>query len=168
MAARDVIKNMNLFVNGKDFAGQVQDVDPPKITLKTEDFRGGGMFGPMKITMGVEALETSFSLISYDKDVLALLSFAEGSSTSVTIRGSLEDSAGNVTPICMTMRGKITAQDPGSWKPGDVPSLKTTMALSYYKLQHGRTTVTELDIENMIQTINGTDVLAATRSALGL
>jgi P2 family phage contractile tail tube protein len=168
MAARDVLKNLNLFVDGKGMAGQVQDVDPPKLAQKTEDFHGGGMAAPFKVTVGMEALEASFSLLAYDKDVLALFGLTEGSSTSLTIRGALESSDGTVTPVCMTMRGKVTSMDPGSWKPGELPSLKCQMALNYYKLQHGRTTVTEIDVENMMCSINGKDVLAAFRSALGL
>lgn len=168
MAARDVLKNLTAWVDGRGMAGQVQEVNPPKLTLQTEDFRGGGMNAPVKITMGMEALEADFSLIAYDKDVLALFGVVEGSNVPLTIRGALESFDGTVTPVVMTMRGKITEQDPGTWKPGDVPSLKTTMALNYYKLQHGDTVVHEIDVENMVATINGTDTLAATRSALGL
>lgn len=168
MAARDVLKNLTLWVDGRGMAGQVQEVDPPKLTLKTEDFMGGGMVAPLKVTMGMEAMESSFSLIAYDKDVLALFGVVEGSDVPLTIRGALESFDGTVTPVVMTMRGKVTEQDPGTWKPGDVPTLKNTMALSYYKLQHGDSVVTEIDIENMIATINGVDTLAAFRAALGL
>ncbi|QPB08634.1 head closure [Burkholderia phage Mica] len=168
MAARDVLKNLTLWVDGRGYAGQVQEVDPPKLTLKTEDFMGGGMVAPVKVTMGLEALESSFSLIAYDKDVLALFGVVEGSVVPLTIRGALESFDGTVTPVVMNMRGKITVQDPGTWKPGDVPSLKHTLALNYYKLQHGQTVVTEIDVENMIANINGTDTLTAFRAALGL
>jgi P2 family phage contractile tail tube protein len=58
--------------------------------------------------------------------------------------------------------------DPGASKPGDIPKLKISMALSYYKLQHGSTVVHEIDVENMIQVINGADALAAVRTALGI
>ena len=168
MAARDVLKNLTLWVDGRGMAGQVQDVNPPKLTQQTEDFKGGGMVAPVKITVGMEGLTTDFSLISYDSDVLALFGVTEGSNVPLTIRGALESFDGTVTPIVMTMRGKITEQDPGTWKPGEVPYLKNTMALNYYKLQHGTTVVHEIDVENMVAIINGTDTLATFRSALGL
>lgn len=168
MAARDVLKNLTLWVDGRGMAGQVQEVDPPKLTLKTEDFMGGGMVAPLKVTMGMEAMEASFSLIAYNKDVLALFGVVEGSDVPLTIRGALESFDGTVTPVVMTMRGKVTEQDPGTWKPGDVPSLKNTMALAYYKLQHGDTVVHEIDVENMVCVINGVDTLAEMRAALGL
>ena len=53
-------------------------------------------------------------------------------------------------------------------KAGDKPTLKITMGLVYYKLQHGDKTVQEIDVENMIQTINGTDALAGIRGALAI
>lgn len=168
MAARDVLKNLTLWVDGRGMAGQVQEVNPPKLTLQTEDFRGGGMNAPVELTMGMEKLNSDFSLIAYDRDVLALFGVVEGANVPLTIRGALESFDGTVTPVLMTMRGKIKEQDPGTWKPGDVPSLKVTMALSYYKLQHGDTVVHEIDVENMIATINGNDTLATIRSALGM
>ena len=32
MAARDVLKNINLFVDGRGYAGQLQDYTPPVLT----------------------------------------------------------------------------------------------------------------------------------------
>ena len=49
-----------------------------------------------------------------------------------------------------------------------MPRLKVTMSLVYYKLQHGQNTIHEIDVENMIQVINGVDVLQSIRSALGM
>lgn len=168
MAARDVLKNLTLWVDGRGMAGQVEEIELPKLTQQTEDFRGGGMNAPIKITMGMEALTASFSLIAYDRDVLALFGVTEGSNVQFTVRGALESFDGTVTPVVISMRGKITEQDPGTWKPGQVPTLKNAMALNYYKLEHGGSVVTEIDVENMIANINGTDVLATMRSALGL
>lgn len=168
MAARDVLKNLTLWVDGRGMAGQVQEVNPPKLTQQLEEFRGGGMIAPVAITMGMERITSDFSLVAYDPDVLALFGVVENATTSLTIRGGLESFDGTVTPVVMTMTGKVTAQDPGTWEAGKVAYLKTTMELNYYKLQHGSKVVTEIDVENMIAMINGVDTLAAMRSALGL
>jgi P2 family phage contractile tail tube protein len=168
MAARDVLKNLVLWVDGKGMAGQVQDFTPPKLTQKNEEFQGGGMMAPIAVTVGMERLTASFSLISFDADVLALFGVAEGSSTSLTVRGALESFDGTITPVQMTMRGKVTELDNGDWKPGTVPYLKVQMELNYYKLTHNGNVTTELDIENMIMSVNGTDSLTDMRTALGL
>lgn len=168
MAARNIRKNLNLFVDGRGYAGQIEEFNAPKLALKTEEFRAGGMNAPIELTMGMEKLETDFTLISYDADVLSLFGVREGAQVPFVAREALESFDGVITPVVHTMRGKIREIDPGTSKPGEKPSLKISMALTYYRLQHGENTVQEIDVENMIQTINGTDALAGIRGALGL
>jgi len=168
MAARDVLKNLNLFVDGKGYAGQLQEFTPPKLTLKTEDFRGGGMDLPVELTMGMEKLEADFTLISYDRDVLSLFGVAEGATVPLVVREALESFDGPTTAVTHTMRGKIKELDPGTHKPGEVAPLKGTVALTYYKQTHGGIVVHEIDPENMVRIVNGVDALAAQRKALGI
>jgi P2 family phage contractile tail tube protein len=168
MAARNIRKNLNLFVDGRGYAGQIEEFNAPKLAITTEEFRGGGMHAPVEITMGMEKMETDFSLISYDADVLSLFGVVEGSTVPFVAREALESLDGVVTPVVHTMRGKIKEIDPGTSKAGDKPTLKISMALTYYKLQHGGKTVQEIDVENMIHAVNGVDTLAGIRGALGV
>lgn len=168
MAARDVLKNFNLFVDGKGMAGQVDEYNAPKLTLKTEEYRGGGMDAPLELTMGMEKLECDASIIAYDSDVLALFGVVEGAQFSFTVRGHLESFDGTKSAVVHNMRGKIKELDSGSWKPGEKPSLKISMALSYYKLTIDGRIIHEIDIENMVHIQNGVDVLAAARANLGI
>lgn len=168
MAARDVLKNINLFVDGRGYAGQVEEFNPPKLKLKTEDFRAGGMDAPVELTMGLEKLEADFTLISFDSDVLGHFGVAEGFSVPFTMRGALESLDGTVKAVVITLRGKIKEMDPGTWKSGEKPSLKCSLALNYYKLEHDGATIHEIDVENMVRVINGVDALATTRTALGM
>jgi len=168
MAARDVRKNMNIFVDGRGLAGQVEDFNPPALALKVEEFRGGGMDAPVELKMGMEKLEASFNIIAYDKDILALFGVANGALVPFVAREALESFDGTVTAVVHTMRGRIRKMDPGTSKAGDKAALGIEMALTYYKLQHGGTVVQEIDVENMIHKVNGVDVLAAQRAAIGL
>lgn len=164
----DVLKNMNLFVDGRGHAGKVDELNPPKLTLKTEEHRAGGMDAPVELDMGMEKLETDFTLSSFDKEVLKQFGLAPGSQIPLTIRGALESEDGTVTPVIINLRGKIKELDFGSWKPGDKAQLKAVVALRYYKLTHGQDVVHEIDAEGMIRTVNGVDQLAGQRTALGL
>lgn len=168
MAARDIRKNFNLFVDGRGYAGQVDEFNAPKLTLQTEEFRAGGMDLPIDVTMGMEKLVADFSLKAYDRNVLALFGVVEGSNVPLTVREALESFDGAVTPVVHTMRGKITELDPGTSKPGELPLLKATLTLTYYKMQHGDQVVHEIDAENMVRVINGIDTLANIRTALGI
>lgn len=168
MAARDVRKNINAFVDGRGYAGQVEDFDAPKLSLKVDEYRGGGMNGSVELTMGMEAMSSSFSLIQYSRDTLALFGVTEGRDVSFIFREVLESFGGTVTGVIHTMRGKIKEIDPGTSKAGDHPSLKHTMALNYYKLTHGDVVVQEIDVINMVHIVNGEDLMAEQRAALGI
>jgi len=164
----DILKNMNLFVDGRGHAGKVDEVNPPKLTLATEDHRGGGMDAPVELDMGMEKLEFDYSLSSFDKETLKLFGLAPGNQVPMTIRGALESEDGTVTPIIYNLRGQIKEVDFGSFKPGEKGQCKVMVALRYYKLTHGSDVIYEIDVEGMIRTINGVDQLADQRSALGL
>lgn len=168
MAARDVLKNINLFVDGRGYAGQLQDYTPPVLTVQTEDWRAGGMDAAEALDMGMEPLEASFNLIAYDRAVLAQFGVAEGNEIPFTARGALESVDGTVKPVVHKMRGKITSIDSGTWQPGQMAPMATTMRLHYYSMEHDGQVIHEIDIRNMIRIINGTDRLAEIRAALGV
>lgn len=168
MAARDVLKNINLFVDGRGYAGQIDDYSPPDLSLLIEDYRAGGLDAPIAIEMGMEALQTSFNLIAYDAEVLKLFGIGEGQTVPFTARGALESYDGTVKPVVHTMQGKITQVARGTWAAGQKPQLTITMRLDYYKETHDGVVIHEIDVQNMIRIVNGTDRLAAQRRALGL
>ena len=165
---RDILKNLNLFVDGKGYAGLIEEFNQPKLVAKTEEFRAGGMAAPVKLELGMEALDADFTLVSYSKDVLALWGVQPGQTVPLVVRGFLESADGSSTAVAITMRGRITELDGGTWKPGEKPSMKVTLSLNYYKLEHGGAVVQEIDVLNMVHVVNGVDRLAAQRAALGM
>jgi len=164
----DVLKNMNLFVDGRGYAGVVDEITPPKLTMKTEEHRAGGMDAPIELDMGMEKLEASYSLSKYDTEVLGLFGLAPGNLVPHTFRGAVESEDGTVKAVVIQLRGKMRETDPGSWKPGEKAQLKAAISVRYYKLTVDGVDVHEIDIENMIRKINGVDQLAAQRAALGM
>lgn len=168
MAARDIRKNFNMFVDGRGYAGQVDEFNPPKLTLVTEEFRAGGMDVPIDLTMGMEKMTADWSMKAYDRDVLSLFGVKEGAIVPVIVREALESFDGTTTTVIRSLRGKITELDEGTSKPGEAAVLKITMSLTYYKMTHGGRVVHEVDAENMVRIINGVDALAGIRSALGM
>jgi len=164
----DILKNMSLFVDGRGYAGKVDEVVPPKLTLVTEEHRAGGMDAPVELDMGMEKLEMDFSSAAFDVELLRLFGVAPGNEVPLTIRGALESEDGTVTPLIINVRGKYRELDMGTWKPGEKVPLKAMVSLKYYKLTHGQDVVHEIDVEGMTRIINGVDQLEGQRSALGL
>lgn len=168
MAARDIRKNLNLIVDGRGYAGQVMEFTPPALTLQTEDFRAGGMDAPIEVELGMEKLESSFVLSAYDRNVLSLFGVEPGREVQFTLREALESFDGTVKGVIHNLRGKIKKIDPGTSKPGEIPTLTVEIAPTYYRQQHDGTTLHEIDVINMVRVINGVDRLASQRAALGL
>lgn len=166
--AQDIRKNFNLFVDGKGYAGNTDEANMPELTLQTEEYRAGGMDAPIDITMGMEKLTADFTLNSHSKDVLSLFGIKQGTGTSFTVYEALESYDGTVTQVVHNLRGKIVKIAPGTSKAGEPPKTKYDLSLDYYKQTIGGTVVHEIDVINMVRIINGTDVLADIRSALGM
>ena len=164
----DVLRDINLFVDGRGYAGKVMEFTLPKLTVKTEEYRAGGMDAPVELDMGMEKLECDFSLDSIDAETLKLWGLAEGTKPPLTFRGALQDKDGTVRAVVVRTRGQIKEVDWGSWKPGEKATLKFMAAVDYYKLELGGVTIHEIDIENMIRIVNGVDQVAARRDALGI
>jgi P2 family phage contractile tail tube protein len=163
-----ILKNMNLFVDGRGQAGNIEEITLPKLTSKTEEFRNGGMDAPVEVEMGMEKLEMDFTLTRFDKEILKLYGLSSGNIKPLTIRGSLSSEDGTETGVIINCRGMIKEVDGGSWKPGDKATLKLSVALRYYKLTVGGEVIHEIDVPNMIRIIGGVDQLATQRANLGL
>jgi hypothetical protein len=165
----DVRKNFAIFVDGRGYAGQAKDFNAPKLKQLTEDFRAGGMLGPVAIAMGLDGvLAADFSLVKYDRNVLSLFGVVDGGRVNFVARELLESADGAVGGVVHTMRGKITELDPGTSEPGKLNPLKVTINMVYYKLEHGGQVVQEIDLENMVHVVGGVDQLAEQRATLGL
>ena len=168
MAARNIIKNMTVSVDGRGYAGDVTEFTPPTLSLSTEEHRAGGMDAPVTLDMGMEAIETSFQLTNYDANLLRQFGLREGNQVPLVGRGAMESYDGTVRPVVVTMRGKITGLDRGSWSPGSVASMTVTLRADYYREEHDGSTIYEIDVQNMVRVIDGQDQLAELRQALGV
>lgn len=165
---KNLLKNINCFVDGRGHAGEIEELTPPSLRLLTEEFRGGGMDVAVDVPMGMEKLEASFSLKGYSPEVLKLFGLAPGNSIPLIFRGALEDDDGTVKAVVMTMRGFLREVDPGSWQPGQMAPLRGTVSLRYFKQTIDGELIHEIDADNMTRVINGVDQLAAQRQALAV
>ncbi|KVN24452.1 phage tail protein [Burkholderia pyrrocinia] len=164
----ETLNNMALYVDGRGFAGRSTEVSPPKLKLKTEDYRAGGMDAPTKVDQGMEALQAGFTMGSIERDVLKFFGLADQSAFNGTFRGAFRDTKGKVKAVAMVMRGMLSEFDPGSWKPGSMSEVKYTAELTYYKMEIDGAVIHEIDVLGMTRVIDGVDQLADVRKALGM
>lgn len=163
-----VLFNTLLFVDGVSMQGDVPTFDLPKVKVKTEAHRGGGMDGEIDMDMGLEKLEASFTTTGMRRETLKFFGVFDTSATPLVFRGSFKEQKGRTVPAVATVRGMVTEVDPGSWKPGDKAEIKHAVSVSYYKLEVAGRVIYEIDPVNMVRIVDGIDQLASVRTDLGL
>lgn len=161
------LQGFNLFVDGRGYAGKIEEIELPKLTIKTEEFRAGGMDAPIELDMGMEKLESTFTLGDISAEILKSFGIGHNAPVALTIRGALGLGDGRATPVVVQMQGMMRELDNGTWKGSDKLAQKGTMSLKYYRYEQDGEVIHEIDVENMVRIINGTDYLAEARAAIG-
>ncbi len=162
------LKNMNLFVDGEGFKGEVTEITLPKITLKTEEYRAAGMVAPIDIDLGLEKLELEVKYGGFMNHIYAGFG-------SVSVDGGYHRYVGayqsdgtgvykKVEAICL---GRYMEIDGGTSKVGDDTENMSKSCLNYYQLLIDDREVLTVDILNHVFRVNGIDRLAEERAILG-
>lgn len=162
------LTNFNLFVDGKGFAGLATQVTLPKLKVKADTHRAGGMDVGVKLDLGMEEMEGSFTLSGISADALKFFGLADQTAFAGVFRGAFRDQKGQVVAAIVTFRGALHEVDMGDWKPGEKSENKFTVDLAYYKLEIDGAAMYEIDAVGMKRVINGTDQLEAVRTAIGM
>ena len=142
-------------------------MNPPKLTIKAEEYQAGGMDAPISIDMGMEKLEASFTLSEYDKDILKQFGLISGNDVQITLRGALQDDK-TTSPIIIKLRGMYSEMDMGKFAASEKGTLQCTIACRYYSLEIDGEQLIEIDIDNMTRIIGGVDKLTEIRDAIGI
>lgn len=169
MALPRKLKNMNLFNDGLSYVGEVGEVTLPVLERTMEDWRGGGMNGPVKTDHGQEALSMEWTCGGLMDDALRQYGITTHDGVQLRFAGAYQrDDSGDVDAVEVVARGRHSKIDPGNAKPGEGTEFKVTSELSYYKLSINGEPLIEIDLINMVEIVNGQDRLASQRRAIGL
>ena len=162
MALPRKLKHLNLFNDGNNWQGIVESLTLPKFTRKYEKYRGGGMPGAVDVDLGLDdsALDTEFSIGGTEATVDGIQLRFTGSSQ--------RDDTGEVQAVELVVRGRHKEVDSGEWKTGESNTTKVTSTNSYAKLTINGEVLYEVDLINMVEIVDGVDLMEAHRNALGL
>ena len=162
------LKGFNLFFEGLNMYGMVADVTRPKVTIKTEDYRAGGMLTDVKIEQGLEALELEITAGGYTAELLREMGGTIGGKT-LRYQGALQqDDSGEFAELVGEARGRLIEADAGSDKAGEGGEHKFKMALTYWRETLDGKELAEIDMLGNKVVFNGVDQKAGLRRALGL
>lgn len=170
MALPKKLKLMDLFNEGNSYLGQTGEVTIPKLVRKLEDWRGGGMNGNVKIDLGLGDDTTEFNWKLGGIDELILEQFGAQTVDAIMLRfnGSYQrDDTGATSALEIVVRGRHEEIDFGNQKQGDDTETSVKTIWSYYKLSIDGVNKIEIDIPNMIEIVNGVDLMAKHKANIG-
>lgn len=168
MALPRTLKDFNVFNDGQSYLGLCTELTLPKLTRKMEEFSAAGV-GPVKLDMGSEPLEIEHSYGGIMPDILAQFGAPKIDAVMLRFAGAYQrDDTAEVDAVEIVVRGRHEEIDQGSAKKGDVTEKKIKSALTYYKEMINGQDIIEIDLLNKIFIVNGVDIYAAHRRAMGI
>lgn len=169
MALPRKLKAFAAFVDGINYMGEVPEITLPTLTRKMDEYRAGGMNGPVELDYGMDKMEAEIKGAGWIAGLMSKWGAAKHDAVMLRFAGAIQsDDSEAVTPVEVVMRGRLTERDPGSTKAGDPTERTYKYSLSYYKETVDGQVELEIDVVNMVENVAGVDNLAATRSALGI
>ncbi len=168
MAVNNFLRKFVVYVDGFGKVGDCDGATLPKLNLKMDEYRGGGMDVPVEVDLGMEKLEFQFTRTAIDDQVIDKFGLYPGQNKAFTLRGSLASQDGTSAAVIGHMRGTLKSVDMGDFRAGEKMQVTFMVTLDYYKLIKGDRTLIEIDIENCRRVVGGVDQLEKDRIALGL
>lgn len=163
------LKNMNVFVDGHSWAGTAETVTLPKITKKTEDFRGAGMLGDIALDMGYEKLEMEIAYAGFDPKQYKQLGRCGTSDLPIRYVGAYErQDTCTIQNVEVYVRGQAVELDPGDSTLGEKSEIKMSYNVTYYRLEVDGDVIVELDLINGIERFGDSDLAEELKRILGL
>lgn len=164
-----VLKNGNLFGNGDNWMGVFKECSLPNIGHEMEDYRGGGMIGPIKIDMGLKAIEFEWTLGGILAPAVKQIGAVTHDANMLRFFGAYQsDADAAVSASEVLMRGRHEELDRGSQKPGEAGEHKFKSVCSYYQEWLDGEELILIDLARSIYVVGGVDRYAEIRQALGL
>jgi len=171
MALPRKVKYLNLFNNSVNWVGIVESLTLPKLTEKFEKYRGGGMPGSVDISLGLDdgALDTEFTIGGTEALLFRQMGTVTADGIMLRFTASLQrDDTGEVQALELVTRGRHKELDSGEFKQGDSSTTKVSSTNTYAKLTLNGEVLYEVDTINMVWVVDGKDLLAEHRAAIGL
>lgn len=163
------LKLMEIFLAGQPLGKKAKNISLPKLTRKLEEWRGGGMIGPVSVDLGMEALSLEFTTGGAEVEMIKQFGAKTVDSVQLRFAGAYQcDDTGETNAVEVIVRGRFGEIDFGSQESGALSETKVTMQCAYIKYTLNGRTLLEVDPLNAIEIINGVDMLDQARAALGM
>ena len=168
LAIPQVLHAFNIYDKGNVARGISRDVGLPNFEAMTETVSGPGIAGEIEapILGFFNSMELELPWAVIYGDFYKTLEFQKNA--ELMLRGSVQvenrsNGALEETACRLVFRGKTKKVELGNATQGGKNENKTTYEITYLKLEEAGETKVELDKENFVFNVNGTDLLAEVR-----
>lgn len=162
-----IIKDSIISIEGKGYAGVIDKITWPKLSRKLEEFRAGGMFGPVEIELGQEKMELSFEAPEQTRELLQLYGACGVAGVKCRINASAESEANCQSyGIEAMMTGRIKEIEFGDFEAGKLQKTKYSISLATFKYSIDGRVLFDIDFLNNIYIADGVDLLEKRRANL--
>lgn len=162
------LKNMHLRNDGVSYLGLVPEVTIPTLARKFEGYRGN-FDSELQIDLGGEPITFEWKAGGFIEQIYGQFGATRLDGVQLVWTGAYQDdSTGLYKSVEIVTRGRHQEISPGTGKTGDDTEEGIKTACVYYKLTVDGRVLIEKDELNNIFIVNGFDILAAQRTALGL
>jgi len=152
------LKNLNAFVDGASYLGVIAEFEEPKLAIATEDWRGGGMPGSIKIDMGLEPMEAKLKMGGHEVELIRRFGTTRVDGVRLRLVGAYQrDDGGAAQSVEVYIGGRFTEIGLGTSKAGDDTEHEYTVALSYYRREVDGRTEVEIDMVAGTFVVDGVD-----------
>ncbi|MCT4638949.1 MAG: phage major tail tube protein [Bacteroidales bacterium] len=156
------ISNANVYINGVNLLGKLEEINLPTIKQKMAEFKALGMYATVELPVGLEKMEAKLKWNSFYPEVLAGANLT--TATNLVLRANVEkyNPGGQLTqePLTCIINGVFKSIPLGTFKPGDkVSGIEHTMSVYYLKQAIGDLQIVEVDVWNSILAIGAIDQL---------
>lgn len=150
----------------------IASVEYPSISNITQTVKGTGVGGEVDATVlgQFESMETK---INWNTPTKYNLRFMGGKPVALEFRGAVQnwDSGENRyvwDNIRVIIRGRAKNGEPGKWEPANTTDATNTIETTYFKYEVNNETMIEIDKYACKCVIDGVDLTAELREALGI
>ena len=128
------LKNCNAFADGDSYLGVISEFDEPKLAIETDDWRGGGMLGNVKIDKGLSAMEATLTMGGHETRLVRKFGTTDVNGLRLRLVGAYQaDDGTRAQAVEIYLGGRFSEIDFGKSKPGDSTEHKYTAQCAYYR-----------------------------------
>lgn len=159
--------NINAYIDGESYLGRIAEFEEPKLAIATDDWRGGGMLGPVKQDMGLEAQEATFTMGGHTAALIRKFGTTMVDGVQLRLVAAYRADDGTAAQnVEIYLGGRFSEIDLGKGKAGEGTEHKYTVPLAYYRREVDGVVEVEIDMINGVFLVDGFDRYAEIMSIL--